>query len=158
MLLGAFVIEGPEQLEQLLRLQSKCQLTREEKAALARHFFCAKHHIKNAALNAEFLRHHSAEDQDASCLDVLIAALGHIHWIAPHEASLADDGQEMVTPVRLRVVLLAEVFRALQVDNILACTSVHLTADKLQALKLCKAFKDNKEARRAFSIGSRGNS
>jgi hypothetical protein len=60
--------------------------------------------------------------------------------------------------VRARAALLAEVFRALQIGNILACSSVRFTAEKLQALKACKAFSEHEKARIVFNIDSRGGS
>jgi hypothetical protein len=73
-LLAARPIDA-EEAKQLMVLQLSAQATRERKQSLARYYDCKNWGICNEALDAKFLKHHPAYDEEASPFEVLHAAL-----------------------------------------------------------------------------------
>jgi hypothetical protein len=125
----------------LTALQFCNQLSREQKEALERYFYCRAWGISNHALDAAFFEHHSAADSSAAPLRVLQAALTCGRTLDTAAAPLAEDGGELTLPVQARAKVIAELLHALGITNVLGTTQpITLTAEKLDAIRTCKAF------------------
>jgi hypothetical protein len=90
-MLSARVIDSSE-ADALTALQFCNQLSRQQKEALERYFYCRAWGISNHALDAAFFEHHSAADSSATPVRVLQAALTCGRTLDTTAASLAEDG------------------------------------------------------------------
>jgi hypothetical protein len=157
-MLSACVIDSSE-ADALTALQLCNQLSREQKEALERYFYCRAWGISNHALDAAFFQHHSAADSSAAPLRVLQAALTCGRTLDTPAASLAEDGGEMTLPVQARAKVIAELLHALGITNVLDTTQhITLTAEKLDALRTCQAFSTPEHSRRTARVFHSGTS
>jgi hypothetical protein len=157
MMLSARVIDSSE-ADALTALQFCNKLSREQKEALESYFYCRAWGISNHTLDAAFFEHHSAADSSAAPLRVLQAALTCGRTLDTTAAPLAEDGGEMTLPVQARAKVIAELLHALGITNVLDTTQpINLTAEKLDAIRTCKAFSTPEHSRntaRMFGIES----
>jgi hypothetical protein len=160
-MLSARVIDSSE-ADALTALQFCNQLSRDQKEALERYFYCKAWGISNHALDAAWFEHHSAADSSAAPLRVLEAALQTCRplYTCPPVPLAADRG-EMILPVQARAKVIAELLQVLGVTNVLGTTQpITLTAEKLDALRTCQAFRAAEHSRntaRVFGIDSSAN-